>query len=50
MEVVRIRVTERVPRSTLNEVGETAALAAYLNGSFSRTIRSPNLAIQRTRP
>ncbi len=37
MEVVRIRVTERVSQGTLNEVRETAALAAYLNLSLRRT-------------
>ncbi len=37
MEVVRIRVTERVSHGTLNEVGETAALAAYLNIAMQQT-------------
>ena len=37
MERVRISVTERVSPGTLNEVGETAALAAYLNEAFQQT-------------
>ncbi len=34
MEVVRISVTERVPRVTWNEVGKAATLAAYLNDDY----------------
>ena len=37
MEVVGISVTERVHRGTLNRVGETAAIAAYLNEAIQRT-------------
>ena len=37
MEVEGISVTERVHRGTLNQVGETAAIAAYLNIRFQRT-------------